>query len=278
MREGMQVSLRSVRGELGTGSLGTIQKHLSTLRETQSPLQESTPPALSPVVVRAMASEMDRAVAERTARMEGDLKEARTSVDLLVEENEALRTASSEAEAAYESTHATLSEQSGRVATLQVQLGSMGDQLAAARGEAEVARQGLAISREQLHASEERCTLLESELRAARAELVEVRRELTQSRQEGDAARATVRAVQAQLASKQQVEDYLRDAASEAQRLRQDLEEARLRLSGLEVERTSLAERLGESKQALARAEANVQQLLDKVVSGAPLPQPRVQP
>lgn len=202
------------------------------------------------------------------ARVEADLKDAQTSVELLVEENEALRLASTETKAILESTRASLAEKFGTVSTLQAQLQASGDQVAAARSEAEAARQGLAISREQLHAADERCSHVGSELSVTRQELLEARHELTQSRKEAESARGEAAELQAQLSSKQQVEDYLKETAAKAQRHQQDLEDARQRLSRLEVERTSLGERLAETRDALTRAEATVQQLLDKVLSG----------
>jgi len=278
LAEGFAASLRGVRAELGnTGSLSTISKHLDTLRANQRPATNGAPSSLSPQVASALAADIDRVVRERTSQADANLKDSKASMELLLEENETLQLAAGETEALLEAARASLGEQTGTVSEMRAQLQALSGQLATSTTEGEAARQALALSREQQHASEERCSHLESELRDARQEVLSTRRELTVARQETEAARGAAAALQAQLASKQQVEDYLKDAAAKSQRHQQDLEDARLRLSALEVERTSLSERLSEAKQGLVRAEANVQQLLEKLLSGTlPIEHPAV--
>ncbi|MFN3736779.1 DNA-binding protein [Hydrogenophaga sp.] len=77
-QEDLSVSLRSVRAELGTGSLSTIQRHLHALRMMSSPQPDAQSP-LSAQVLRALATEFDRAATERTARINADLKDAQAS-------------------------------------------------------------------------------------------------------------------------------------------------------------------------------------------------------
>lgn len=269
-QEGVPVSLRTVRAELGTGSLSTVHKHLSAIRGAQATAQADVPTPLSPLVLRTLTAEVEKVVLERTAKLVAELKDTLTATELLADENESLRTSANEASDLLEMTRASLAGYSGTVDALRAQLTDVGAQHATAMAEAEAARQALAIAREQLLARDQRGTQMEVELRAARQEHVEQRQELRKSRQEAEDARGENVSLQAQLTSKQQVEVYLREAAAGAKQHQQQLEEAKLRLATLEVERTNLSERCTEMKGALSRAEGTVQKLMDKLLPGAP--------
>lgn len=266
-REDVRVTLRAVRAELGTGSLSTLQRHLSALRSLQTPMQTDEPSPLAPQVLRALAAEVDRAVLERTKQLTGDLQDAGAALELLVNENEMLRDSAAETAEVLEQTRASLAEQAGTAEALRVQVANLSEQLAKSRSESEAARQDIAVTREQLHAADGRAVQLDNELRAARQELVEFRQALTDSRQETSTARHMTAALQAELASRQQVEDYLKDSAAGSQRQQQQLEETRLRLAAVEVERKSLGERVDELKASLSRAEEYAQQLVQKLLS-----------
>lgn len=233
-QEGLPVSLRSVRAELGTGSLSTLQRHLHALRMLSSPQADAQSP-LSAQVLRALATEFHRVTTERTAKISADLKDAQASIEMLVDENEALHLSSAETTELLERTRASLAENTGTADTLRTQLADMSGQLAAAKLDAEAARQALAILQEQKNASEHRRNQAEADLHALRQELVELRRTLSAGKEQH----------QKQLA------------------------ETKLRLASLETERSSLTERVTELRTALARSEEHAQQLLEKLLSSA---------
>lgn len=233
-QEGLPVTLRSVRAELGTGSLSTIQRHLQAWRMLSLPQPDAQSP-LSVQVLRALATEFDRAATERTARINADLKDAQASIEMLVDENEALHLSSSETTELLETTRASLAEKTGTIDTLRTQLADMSGQLGAAKLDAEAAKQALAISQEQKNALEHRRNQAEADLHTLRQELVEIRRALS---------------------------------AGQEQHQKQ-LAETKLRLASLETERSGLTERVTELRTALARSEEHAQQLLEKLLSGA---------
>jgi chromosome segregation ATPase len=265
--DGVPVSLRSVRAELGTGSLSTVQRHLSLVRRSHELGSAEEELSLSPTVTRALAADIERAVKDRSSRLEADVQAAQTSIELLVQENEALRLSAQEAQATLEAAQTSATESSFANDALRNQVASLDEQLAIARSDAESARQGVAVAQERWHASEKVAIQLEAEQRLLRQELSELRLELAKAQKDAETARCAAAALQSQLAAKQQIEDYLRATADRAQEGQRELEEARQRLAALEAERTMLAERLEETKDTLHRSELNVQQFMAKVLS-----------
>lgn len=268
-QEKLPVSLRTVRAELGTGSLSTVQKHLSALRSMEAPIQAEGPSPLSPQVLRALATEFDKATAERTASIEAELQDARGSIELLVQENEGLRVSAVETADVLERLRDSHAESAGTLDALRTQLAALNAQLSATQSSAETVKQNLAIAQEQRHASERHADQLEVELRAGRQEQLDLRKELQESRQDAEAVRRTVATLEAHLASKQQLEDHLKASTASAQQNLQRLDEAKLRLAILEAERVTQAERMTELRASLVRAEENAQHLLEKFLSGA---------
>lgn len=268
--EKLPVSLRTVRAELGTGSLSTVQKHLSALRSLNTPIQPEGPSPLSPQVLRALATEVDRAAAERNASIEAELQDARGSIELLVQENEGLRVSAIETADVLEKLRDSHAESAGTLDALRAQLAALNTQLSATQLSAETVKQNLAVAQEQRLASERHADQLEVELRAGRQEQLDLRKELQESRQDAEAVRRTVVTLEAHLASKKQLEDHLKTSTASAQQHLQQLDEAKLRLALLEAERVSQAERMTELRASLVRAEENAQQLLERVLSGAP--------
>lgn len=269
-QERLPVSLRTVRAELGTGSLSTVQKHLSALRSLETPLSPEGPSPLSPQVLRALATEFDKAAAERTAKIEAELHDARGSIELLVQENEGLRVSAIETADVLEKLRDSHAESAGTLDAFRAQLTALNAQLSATQSSAETANQNLAIAQEQRHASERHADQLAVELRAGRKEQLDLRKELQESRQDAEAVRRTVVTLEAHLVSKQKLEDHLKASTASAQQYLQQLDEAKLRLAILEAERVTQAERMTELRASLVRAEENAQQLLERFLSGAP--------
>ncbi len=266
--KGLRVSLRLVRAELGTGSLSTVHKHLQALRLLETPVVPEGPPPLSSQVLRALAAEVERTTLERTSRIDVELRDAQSSIELLVQENEALRASELETAANLEKLRESLAESAGTAEALRAQLTAVNAQLTSSQTSAETARQNLAVSQEQRHAAESRAEQLTAELRAGQQELLALRQELEDSRKDAEEARCAVARLEAQLHAKQQLEDQLRASNASAQLRIEELEAVQLRLAVSESERSIQAERMLEMKAALARAEENAQQLIDKFLSG----------
>lgn len=268
IQKGQRVSLRLVRAELGTGSLSTIQKHLASLRSMEAPLPPEGPSPLSSQALRALAAEVDRATAERTAKINAELEDAQSSVELLVQENEAMRLSAIAAADASGKLREQLAETTGTLEALRAQLAGVYAQLAASQANADEAKQSLAVSHEQRQAAERRAEQFESELRAAQQERIELQQVLTVSQKDAEAARRAVVGLEVQLQAKQQAEEHLRASTSSSHERLQMLESTQLRLAVLEVERSNQEERVTELKAALARAEENTQRLLENFFSG----------
>lgn len=270
-QKGLRVSLRQVRAELGTGSLSTVQKHLLALRTLEAPVMPEGPQPLSSQVLRALAAEVERTTLERTSRIDAELQDAQSSIELLVQENEALRVSVIETAENSEKLRESLAESAGTLDALRAQLTAVNVQLTACQVSAETAGQSLAVSQEQRHAAESRAEQLAAELRAGHQELLSLRQELTGSRRDAEDARRAVVALEVQLRAKQQIEEQFKASTAAMQQRIQELEAAQVRLAVSESERSIQAERMKEMKAALARAEENAQQLLDKLLSGTQL-------
>jgi len=263
----LPVSLRTVRAEIGTGSLSTVHKHLSALRAMEQPNPSDGPSPLSQQVLRALATEFERVAAERTSRIELELRDAQASVELLAQENDALRIDATETAAALESLRESHAESAGTVDALRDQLATLSNQLSVTQSGAEAVNLGLAVCQEQRLAAERQAAQLEAELRASRQELAELRRELAESKQVSEECRRTVAALQSDLHSKRQVEEDLKAAVARSQQHLLQYDEAKLRLAVFEVERSTQAERFAELKTALARAEENAQRMMERFFS-----------
>lgn len=267
-QKGLRASLRLVRAELGTGSLSTVHKHLQALRSLETSVVSESPPPLSSQVLRALATEVERTTLERTSRIDTELRDAQSSIELLLQENEALRAAALVTAESAEKLRESLAESAGTLDALRAQLTAVNAQLTSAQSSAETARQSLAVLQEQRHAAEGRAEQLAAELRAGHQELLSLRQELTDSRRDAEEARCTVAALEVQVRAKQQLEEQFKASTAAMQQRIQELEAAQVRLAVSESERTIQAERMKEMKAALARAEENAQQLLDKLLSG----------
>lgn len=268
MREGVPVSLRSVRAEIGSGSLTTIQKHLFARR--QAPSDFAPESALSPQVLRVLDAELGRVVRDRTAHLEHEARSTRASLEQVLEENETLRQARDAAENFIEVQRASLHEQSGKIGAIKGQLQEVRELLESSRSEAETARQALALSQQQLNSKEERCTLLTADLQTVRLDLVNTRNELDKTKRDAEDARHAVAALEAKLTASQSAIGAYESSLAKSEELQSELQDVYGRFAVVEVARSSLEERLAEAKQLLARSEANAQQLLDKVLSSPP--------
>lgn len=264
-RDGHTPTLEELLLRVG-GSKTTIVRHLEALRSEAQAGPEAEPSAVSPHVIRALATDIERVVKERTGLLEGRLFESQASLKVLLAECEVLQVSSVETDELLETLRASLAQQSGVVQALQNELVGKTEQIAASQADAESARQALVLSEARLTASEERCGVADDTATILRKELVDARRDLQSANLEVESSRGATAALQAQLSAKQQVEGFLRAAADEGSRYRLELEESSRKLAAREAECASLHERLEEVKDALSRSNRHLQQVLEKLL------------
>lgn len=85
--KGERPTLRGIRSTLGTGSLGTIQKHLSAWQANHRPLAPSNT-ALPATIQNAILIEIERNVNDARVEMEVELTTTKADRDALAEDNE----------------------------------------------------------------------------------------------------------------------------------------------------------------------------------------------
>lgn len=272
--QGKSEDLRSILAEVGRGSLSTIHTHVKALDEDAAQTGMTEPSALSPHITKALASEIDRLVKERTAHLAGRLEDATSSLDIVVEEAEGLRAAAAESAVQLDSVRASLAEQVGVTTALRSQAETFGSRLNSAREEAEDARQQLALVRAQHDASEEARSHAQLECSRLREEAAEIRRELQRTREELEAERRECIVLGVKLTAAAATETFLKQAAERAQHLQAELGDERSRLSASEAERVGLTQRLDDTRRTLTAAEATLQKLIDRLLGGQELRTP----
>lgn len=231
--EGGKPTLRGVRERLGTGSMGTINKHLQqwkTGQERQAATELVLPPALQRVLLDFMATEL----AAARAPLEAELADQQQAAGDLAAENERQAT--------------TIENQAG-------ELDALATEKAAAEGKAEQLAVDLATAkedavRERQEAEAARTELTKATLRLEampklEAELATLRDELAKERQARIGAEQQAAVLAAQ---KTDLDGRLVDAKREADRNAEQLQKAQDR-----------AEQLGTSL-ADARVTAQTQQ------------------
>lgn len=268
---GVKPSTRKVHEELAwRGSRTTVVKHYRVVDDSRHATEPSDSPPLSPLLLRELAREMDRLVKERTSQLSAELSDLKTSLELVVDENEGFRSAAAEADSRVERLRLALAEQSGMAEAIRSQSDLLSKQLEVVHSEAESARQALALAMEHLRASEERFGRLEAQESRTRSELADARREGVELREHVEVRTRECITLQAQVDSGRHLESRLEQSVAKVETMQAELEEARSRLAGSEAQRSGLAERLKDARDALSRAEATGQQLLRKVLSTAP--------
>jgi len=273
---GLRPSTRKVHEELGLrGSRTTIVKHYRVVADARRDAEPSSSPPLSPLVLGALAREIDRLVRERTSLLADELADARASLELLVEENEKFCHAVTEAESRTAALRVSLAEQSGMAEALRFQVESLSKQLEAEKSEAEGARQAIAIAKEHLRAAAERVTWLDDQEADTKSELAEMVRQCAELREHVEAKTRECFSLQTQVESCKQVEARLRQLESRAETLQAELDETKGRLASSEAQRSGLGDRLKDTQDALSRSEATGKQLMHKLFEATPVPQKR---
>ena len=231
--EGGKPTLRAVRERLGTGSMGTVSKHLQQWKagqERQAATELALPPALQRAVLDFMATEL----AAARAPLEAELADQQQTAGDLATENERQATTIENQAGELEALAADKAAAEGKAEQLAVDLATAKEETVRERQAAEQARTELAKAMLRLEAMPR----LEADLTAIRAELAKER----QGRIDAEQQAAVLTAQKADL------EGRLVDAKKGADRSAEQLQKAQDR-----------AEQLGTSL-ADARVTAQTQQ------------------
>lgn len=275
-RSGLPATARNVITEVG-GSKGTVLKYLAEIQDAEHALTLVEVSALSSQVTRALATDIERLVRERTSKVDSMLRESRSAVELLADECEMQRFNAHRTAESLVTCQSTVAEQTGTNKALREELCIAERLVNTLRSEAETARQSCALREAEVRRTSELLEVcqrtIEEQNRAIGAMREEARLgdiQLSSSRSEAEAARQSrvlidseLQGVRARILS---VEGELMACREEHAATQRELEESRLRHASMDGERTSLQERFAEVKHALGKSEANLQQLLEKLI------------
>jgi chromosome segregation ATPase len=264
--DGKRVTLRSVHAEVGRGSRSTIHKHVSVLRARYSSSEAVEISGVSPQVARVWATELQREVAERTARALVDLEDARAALDLLVEENDSLRAENVEAARLLSSARDAHAEQSGMVVALKSQLESTERQLREERAQGERLHLDIASYRERLAVSEARCTRVDSELAEEKSLAASLQKELLSAKEILEESRRECITLRTKLDGVSTTEDAMKQLAQRKRALQAELGDARSQIAAHVAERTGLLQRLEDYKQSKSQTDSLLQELVGKLL------------
>ena len=250
---GERPTLRGVRAELGTGSMGTIQKHLAQWQGSRRQIVTSAA-SLPTEIQRVILSEIERSISEARAELEGDLAATKGDRDALAEDNEQQTEQIEQLAARLAEIEATGQQQAGRIGQLDADLltareatereRSIAEQARQALAKAElrlealpkveaevdrlrqaleierqartVAEQSAAVLAEKLAGIERRVVDAEAREKTAVAKLAELEKQSQHVVQELNTARLQVQTGQAALGAAARELDYARQAAVEA--------------------------------------------------------------
>lgn len=210
---GAKPTARSIRDQLGTGSMATVLKLLQTWQagQVKAPTQEV---ALPPALTRYLVDFVGREVAQARAALETDLAAAQQAqADLIAESERQSTTIESQAEA-LDLAHSNKSELQGKLGQMESDLATARDEAARERQAAEAARTDLAKAQLRLEA-----------LPRIEAETDRLRVELDAERSKRHEAARTAAAADARAAG---LAERLSDAHASIEKLEKRLEGAEL--------------------------------------------------
>jgi chromosome segregation ATPase len=164
--QGNRPTLRGVRAELGTGSMGTIQKHLTAWQGTRRAIVTSSA-TLPTEIQRVILGEIERAVSEARAELEADLAATKGSLDALADDNITQSEQIDQQAARLAEVEAGSQQQAGRILQLEADLAAAGADIKRERDEAANGRQALARAELRL----EQLPLLQADAERLRAAL-----------------------------------------------------------------------------------------------------------
>lgn len=168
-KRGDRPTLRGVRAELGRGSMGTIQKHLSEWQGRHQVVASRT--TLSAEVQRVILSEIEREVGAARAELEAELSATVEARDTLADDNEQQAEQIEQQTARLYEIEAASQQQAGRIAQLDAELSTA--RQATERERLELAKAELrleALPRLEAEAERLRAALDAAQARAVTAE------------------------------------------------------------------------------------------------------------
>ena len=256
---GERPTLRGVRAELGTGSMGTIQKHLAQWQGSRRQIVTSAA-SLPTEIQRVILSEIERSISEARAELESDLAATKGDRDALAEDNEQQTEQIEQQAARLAEIEATGQQQAGRIGQLDADLLTARETTERERSIAEQARQALAKAELRLEALPK----VEAEVDRLRQAL-EVERQARTVAEQSAAVLAEKltgierRVVDAEAREKTAVAK-LAELEKQSQLVAQELNTARLQVQTGQAALDAAARELDYARQAAveARAEAKV--------------------
>jgi colicin import membrane protein len=167
---GERPTVQRVRGELGSGSLGTLQRHFTAWREkNRTGAVESI--TLPVELQRAMLGHIERAAAEARADLQAELAETQSERDALTDELERQGATLAAVEEHAAEQAGAIERQAGTIATLERALAEAQEAASRERVAAEAARKAAALAElrvESLPALRDELTELRGKLDAER--------------------------------------------------------------------------------------------------------------
>ena len=268
---GDRPTLRGVRAELGSGSMGTIQKHLATWQGQRRQIVTSTA-TLPTEIQRVILSEIEREVGAARAELEAELAATKGDRDALADDNEAQAEQIEQQTARLDEIEATSQQQAGRIAQLESDLETAWQATERERGVAEQARQALAKAELRLEALPK----VEAEVERLRAALEASQARATTAEQLAAVTAEKLAGVEARLADAQareqqtavklaEVEKTAKVAAGQADEFRYRFMEADNKARELEKEAKTAATRATAAEQRAGEAERVAAELRGKL-------------
>jgi len=268
---GDRPTLRGVRAELGSGSMGTIQKHLAAWQGQRRQIVTSTA-TLPTEIQRVILSEIEREVDAARAELEAELAATKGDRDALADDNEAQAEQIEQQTARLDEIEATSQQQAGRIAQLESDLETAWQATERERGVAEQARQALAKAELRLEALPK----VEAEVERLRAALEASQARATTAEQLAAVTAEKLAGVEARLADAQareqqtavklaEVEKTAKVAAGQADEFRYRFMEADNKARELEKEAKTAATRATAAEQRAGEAERVAAELRGKL-------------
>lgn len=215
---GDRPTLRGVRAQLGSGSLGTIQKHLAAWQSQRRQIVTSTA-TLPTEIQRVILAEIEREVGAARAELEADLAAVKGDRDALADDNESQSEQIDAQAARLDEIEATSQQQAGRITQLEADLSTAWQATERERGIAEQARQALAKAELRLEALPK----TEAEVERLRAALEASQARATAAEQLAAVTAEKLSGVEARLADALAREQQIAKALDEAKKAEKDV-------------------------------------------------------
>jgi colicin import membrane protein len=278
--QGNRPTLRGVRAELGTGSLGTIQKHLAAWQGTRRQIVTSSA-TLPTEIQRVILGEIERTVSEARAELEADLAAAMGDRDALTDDNLAQSEQIELQAARLAEVEAGSQQQAGRILQLETDLATAAAEIKRERDEAANGRQALAraeLRLEQLPLLQAEAERLRSALDAASVRATTAEQSAAVGAAQLDALRdqlCEVREARARIESERdQAREFAHLAQGEAKEQARRIQDQGATIEALRADLAKSAAEGGRLNSALALALAQIDAKAAQVAAEPPAAAP----